>query len=80
MLYRIQSTDPADKPLIARFAPVPLSLRGACGVSIDLARHLLGNPRIVSESGTVGGPVVEAEMETVRKHRAGIAEAPGVGG
>lgn len=71
MLYRIQSTDKADTPTIARFAPHALPLRGACGVSIDLARHLLGRPQIVSESGHVGGAVVKAELETLRKRRVG---------
>jgi hypothetical protein len=77
MTYRIQSTDPADARTLARFAPHDLPIRTACGVSLDIARHLLGEPRIVSSDGHRCVAIVEAEMEQLRRHRAGLAPAEG---
>lgn len=76
--YRVTSSDPADTALLRRFAPAPISLRGACGVSIDIARHLLGSPKIVNADGPTNPGLIETELDVVRAIRRG--EGPSVAG
>lgn len=77
MTYRITSTDPADTRTIARFAPDPLTLRGACGVSLDLARHLLGEPRIVPIEGGDHRSIIAADLASCREIRSWGVKARG---
>lgn len=77
MNYVLRSTDPSDAAILARFAPRPTTARLACGLSLDIARHLHGHPRIVTEDGQPGGALIEEEMETLRKIRAGLIVVKG---
>lgn len=53
-LYRIASTDPRDKPTIARLAPHELrGLRLAAGVALDVEKYLRGAAVVVTVTGRI---------------------------
>lgn len=78
-LYRVVSDSVFDRNILAQFAPHDLPIRQAVGVSFDIARHLRGTPSVVSADGkAIDGEgkshaaLVEAEVDMLRKIRAGL--------
>lgn len=67
-MHTLTSTDPRDSALIARFAPGDHPTRLACGLAIDLQKYAIGDIHIKPHTAAV-----TAEMEALKRHRAGLA-------